>query len=123
MPVPIIKLIQAQAIAAGKAAEDKAEDKAAAEQAAAAERAAAERAALEAELQQLTVKQLRLRAKAEGVDGDALEDARDGDTPKASIIELILANILLEGLARQQSLEQGTRVMQHGANTPTVARP
>ena len=88
LPVQIIKLIQAQAIAAGKAAEDKA----AAEQAAAAERAAAERAALEAELQQLTVKQLRLRAKAEGVDGDALEDARDGDTPKASIIGLILGN-------------------------------
>ena len=88
MPVQIIKLIQAQAIAAGKAAEDKA----AAEQAAAEQAAAAERAALEAELQQLTVKQLRLRAKAEGVDGDALEDARDGDTPKASIIELILGN-------------------------------
>ena len=99
MPVQIIKLIQAQAVAAGKADEDKAAaEQAAAEQAAAAERAAAEqaaaaeRAALEAELQQLTVKQLRLRAKAEGVDGDALEDARDGDTPKASIIGLILGN-------------------------------
>ena len=125
LPVQIIKLIQAQAIAAGKAAEDKAAAKQAAAEQAAAEQAAAaaERAALEAELQQLTVKQLRLRAKVEGVDDDALEDARDGDTPKASIIELILANILLEGLARQQSLEQGTRVMQHGANTPTVARP
>ena len=88
LPVQIIKLIQAQAIAAGKAAEDKA----AAEQAAAEQAAAAQRAALEAELQQLTVKQLRLRAKAEGVDGDALEDARDGDTPKASIIGLILGN-------------------------------
>ena len=93
MPVQIIKLIQAQAVAAGKADEDKAAaEQAAAEQAAAEQAAAAERAALEAELQQLTVKQLRLRAKAEGVDGDALEDARDGDTPKASIIGLILGN-------------------------------
>ena len=65
----MIKLIQAQA--AGKAGQ---------------------RAALEAELKQLTVKDLRMRAKAEGVDAEAIEDARDGDTPKASLIELILAN-------------------------------
>ena len=57
--------------------------------------AAGKAGALEAELQQLTVKELkelRLRAKTEGVDAEAIEDARDGVTPKASIIELILAN-------------------------------
>ena len=47
---------------------------------------------LQSELEQLTIKDLRLRAKAEGVDNDAVEDARDGDTPKESLIELILAN-------------------------------
>ena len=65
----MIKLIQAQA--AGKAGQ---------------------RAAVEAELKQLTVKDLRMRAKAEGVDAEAIEDARDGATPKESLIELILAN-------------------------------
>ena len=47
---------------------------------------------LQSELEQLTIKDLRLRAKAEGVDNDAVEDARDGETPKESLIELILAN-------------------------------
>ena len=65
----MIKLIQAQA--AGKAGQ---------------------RAALEAELKQLTVKDLRMRAKTDGVDAEAIEDARDGDTPKESLIELILVN-------------------------------
>ena len=83
----IIKLIQAQAakVQAAKA-------KAAAEAKAAAKaKAAAERSALQSELQELTLKEVRLRAAAEGVDEDAIEDARDGDTPKESLIELILA--------------------------------
>ena len=71
--VQIIKLILAQA--GGKAQA----------------KAAAERAALKAELEQLGLKEVRLRAVAEGVDEDAIEDARDGDAPKECIIELILA--------------------------------
>ena len=37
------------------------------------------------ELRQLGLKQLRLRAAAEGVDEDAIEDARDGDSPKEDV--------------------------------------
>ena len=37
------------------------------------------------ELWQLGLKQLRLRAAAEGVDEDAIEDARDGDSPKEDV--------------------------------------
>ena len=72
-------------------AKDAAEANAAEAKAAAEARAAAERAALQSELEALTVKEVRLRAAAEGVDEDAIEDARDGDTPKESLIELILA--------------------------------
>ena len=36
-------------------------------------------------LQSLTLKELRLRAAAEGVDEDAIEDARDGDSPKEDV--------------------------------------
>ena len=87
----IIKLIQAQADAKASQAQA-AKAKAAAEAKAAAKaKAAAERAALQSELEALTVKEVRLRAAAEGVDEDAIEDARDGDTPKQSLIELILA--------------------------------
>ena len=50
--------------------------------------------ALQSELEQLTVKELRLRAAEEGVLADAIEDARDSDTPKESLIELILATSL-----------------------------
>ena len=46
------------------------------------------------ELRMLTVKELRMRAAAEGADEDAIEDARDSDTPKESLIELILATCL-----------------------------
>ena len=46
------------------------------------------------ELRMLTVKELRMRAAAEGADEDAIEDARDSDTPKESLIELILATSL-----------------------------
>ena len=52
---------------------------------------AAQRVELRQELQQLALKDLRLRAEATGVDKDAIEDARDGDAPKETIIELILA--------------------------------
>ena len=69
----MIKLIQAQADSNAQGAK------------------APERAALQSELEALTVKEVRLRAAAEGVDEDAIEDARDGDTPKESLIELILA--------------------------------
>ena len=54
---------------------------------------AAERAAFKAELEQLGLKEVRLQAVAEGVDEDAIENARDGDAPKECIIELILAKI------------------------------
>ena len=37
------------------------------------------------ELRQLGLKQLRLRAAAEGVDEDSIEDARDGDSPKEDV--------------------------------------
>jgi len=37
------------------------------------------------ELQPLTLKELRVRAAAEGVDNEAIEDARDGDTPKQDV--------------------------------------
>eukprot|EP01045_Picozoa_sp_COSAG04_P012894 COSAG04_NODE_886_length_9631_cov_8.594943_11_plen_222_part_00 len=40
---------------------------------------------LEQELQSLTVKELRQRAATEGVDEDAIEDARDGHSPKEDV--------------------------------------
>ena len=63
----IINLIKAQA--AAKATAD----------------AEAANAQLQSELQSLTLKELRLRAAAEGVDEDAIEDARDGDSPKEDV--------------------------------------
>ena len=47
--------------------------------------AEAANAQLQSELEQLTLKELRLRAAAEGVDEDAIEDARDGDSPKEDV--------------------------------------
>ena len=47
--------------------------------------AEAANARLHSELEQLTLKELRLRAAAEGVDEDAIEDARDGDSPKEDV--------------------------------------
>ena len=61
---------------------------------------AGQRAAVEAELKQLTVKDLRMRAKTDGVRAEAIEDARDGATPKESLIELILANAGPAAVAR-----------------------
>ena len=43
----------------------------------------------------LDLKKLRERAAAEGVDADKIEDARDGEDPKAEMIELIVDAILL----------------------------
>ena len=39
------------------------------------------------------MKDLRTRAADAGVDADAIEDARDSDDPKLTIIGLILAKI------------------------------
>ena len=58
---------------------------------AAARKAATLRAA-KAELQQLKMPDLRKRAAAAGASVEAIEDARDGDDPKADMIELILAH-------------------------------
>ena len=78
----IINLIKAQA--AAKATAD----------------AEAANARLHSELEQLTLKELRLRAAAEGVDEDAIEDARDGDNPK----EDVRVNYELEIRARELTL-------------------
>ena len=43
------------------------------------------------ELSGLTVKELRSRAEAAGVSEDAIEEARDSDEPKESLIALIVA--------------------------------
>ena len=43
----------------------------------------------------MDLKKLRERAAAEGVDADKIEDARDGEDPKAEMIELIVDAILL----------------------------
>eukprot|EP01046_Picozoa_sp_COSAG06_P036378 COSAG06_NODE_4005_length_4669_cov_393.186652_4_plen_219_part_01 len=42
------------------------------------------------QLQSLRLKQLRHRAGAEGLDDDAIEDALDGDNPKAALIDLLV---------------------------------
>ena len=47
-------------------------------------------AALEAELAKLKPSALRKRARADGVSEDDLEEAEDSDSPKSTIIELIL---------------------------------
>jgi hypothetical protein len=39
----------------------------------------------------LNIKQLRERALAAGVSGDAVEEARDADDPKAELISLLVA--------------------------------
>ena len=47
-------------------------------------------ATLRSQLQSLRLKQLRHRAGAEGLDDDAIEDALDGDNPKAALIDLLV---------------------------------
>ena len=54
-------------------------------------REAATQRAVTAELQQLNIPDLRKRAAAAGASADAIEDARDGEDPKAELIALILA--------------------------------
>ena len=58
----------------------------------AAAREAATLRAVTAELQQLKIPDLRKRAAAAGASAEAIEDARDGDDPKADMIELILTH-------------------------------
>ena len=55
-------------------------------------REAATLRAVKAELQQLKMPDLRKRAAAAGASAEAIEGARDGDDPKADMIELILAH-------------------------------
>eukprot|EP01046_Picozoa_sp_COSAG06_P038821 COSAG06_NODE_4516_length_4188_cov_1.828320_5_plen_152_part_01 len=50
-------------------------------------------AALRQQLGELRVKELRARAKTEGVDEDALEDTTDSDDPKQAVIELLLRHL------------------------------
>jgi hypothetical protein len=45
---------------------------------------------LRTELGRLNLKQLRERALAAGVSGEAVEEARDADEPKAALIELLV---------------------------------
>eukprot|EP01051_Picozoa_sp_SAG22_P012557 SAG22_NODE_1317_length_4765_cov_2.131590_1_plen_197_part_10 len=60
---------------------------------------AARKTALHAELTPLSVRDLRKRAIAAGVDGDALEDARDSENPKDEISCLIVAAELVDDTA------------------------
>ena len=48
---------------------------------------------LRSELDGLSMRDLRARAVDAGVDADAIEDARDSDDPKPTIIGLILAEL------------------------------
>ena len=50
----------------------------------------AEIMAVRAELRYLSVGALRKQARAAGVDGDVLEDARDSDDPKTALVELLV---------------------------------
>ena len=46
--------------------------------------------ALRADLEGLRLKELRQRARAEGVAADEMEEAADSDEPKAAMVELLL---------------------------------
>ena len=46
--------------------------------------------ALRAELEGMRLKELRQRARAEGVGADEMEEAADSDEPKAAMVELLL---------------------------------
>ena len=54
---------------------------------------------LREELESLRLKALEKRAVAEGVDADAVEDALDEDSPKAALIDLIVAAVQQRGPA------------------------
>ena len=53
--------------------------------------AAGKEAHLRANLAELPLGQLKKRARAEGLDEDAVDDVDDADDPKAAIIELLVA--------------------------------
>ena len=46
---------------------------------------------MRAELAERTLKELKKRARAEGLDEDAVDDVDDADDPKAAIVELLVA--------------------------------
>ena len=46
---------------------------------------------MRAELAELKLKELKKRARAEGLDEDAVDDVDDAADPKAAIIELLVA--------------------------------
>ena len=50
---------------------------------------------LRAELEGLRLKELRQRARAEGVAADEMEEAADSDEPKAAMVELLLQRAAL----------------------------
>lgn len=60
--------------------------------------------ALRAELQALNNKQLRLRAVADGVDAEAIEDARDKEAPKPALIALVLAQVATDDAANTSTV-------------------
>jgi hypothetical protein len=64
---------------------------------------------LRVELQAFRPKQLRERAAAEGLDEDAIEDALDADSPKATLINLVIRRIASRGPAARvvSLLERG----------------
>eukprot|EP01047_Picozoa_sp_COSAG01_P088983 COSAG01_NODE_21204_length_913_cov_1.009828_1_plen_224_part_01 len=74
--------------------------------------------ALEEELHTLNVGALRKRAQTQGVDAARVEEARDGDDPKAELIQLILARAAIPGasssLSSSASLSSGDRVPEGG---------
>ena len=74
---------------------------------------------LEEELQTLSLKDLRERAAAAGVDDGAIEDARDGEQPKPDIIALIVAN-QAERIHHQQH-ERSARTLDCGTGTGPVS--
>ena len=61
--------------------------------------------ALRSELEGLRLSAVQKRAVSEGVPPDAVEDAVDGDDPKASLIRLIVESASRRGADRQAELE------------------
>ena len=65
--------------------------------------------AMKAELEGLRVTQLLQRARVEGVDDQSLEDAQDSDTPKETLVGLLMNRMLSRGAAEcmASTLERG----------------
>eukprot|EP01043_Picozoa_sp_COSAG02_P108199 COSAG02_NODE_44219_length_368_cov_0.620818_1_plen_112_part_10 len=59
--------------------------------------------ALHYELPILRVTQLMQRARMEGVDDQSLEDAQDSDTPKETLIGLLMNHVLSRGPAERMA--------------------